>query len=452
LDLDFVTSRNTLSQLQQEFDQGNLLMWTHAHNYQREYEKFFQQSKIIFIYRDIKDILTSHYYRPHTQELFSSLEEYLASNGGGDYTTSVNHQSEQPVFEILMEYYQNWFGVYMSRQLLDLDMLLLSFEEIIENYEESVAKISHFLGQEVKLLKDVRLNYQKSQSDINYTTRDFRKGIIGDYVNLLKPELIKEMDEKYNRKLGVYLQKYLKDMSFLPYHSETRKYYSEDSQDWVQLKQKYEVMEMIADFNQTHNLKTDLTRRYEEWELKDNDVRYTHKVFLQKDKVLKFLYPCKLEIEADLFEKMIPALSQEKIFHFLKSYPYLRAQKIVPEVYEIGLYQGIFYMVQERIPEQYHLRDLVYTQETWEYLAKEQLFSQLLYYFFGAVEQGIVLNDLTFHLNNLALVEGDLILLDGDAFIWYEDPDEAKASDGYKLAVEHFYNILKIYLWKKHWK
>ena len=59
------------------------------------------------------------------------------------------------MFELLLQYYKNWFSVYMKRTL-DIDMEVISFEEMIEDYDSSLNKIGKFLEQTPKGV-DVRL-------------------------------------------------------------------------------------------------------------------------------------------------------------------------------------------------------------------------------------------------------------------------------------------------------
>ena len=56
------------------------------------------------------------------------------------------------MFELLLQYYKNWFSVYMAKELIDIDMEVISFEEIIEDYDSSLNKIGKFLEQTPKEL------------------------------------------------------------------------------------------------------------------------------------------------------------------------------------------------------------------------------------------------------------------------------------------------------------
>ena len=51
------------------------------------------------------------------------------------------------MFELLLQYYKNWFSVYMAKELIDIDMEVISFEEIIEDYDSSLNKIGKFSGK-----------------------------------------------------------------------------------------------------------------------------------------------------------------------------------------------------------------------------------------------------------------------------------------------------------------
>ena len=46
-----------------------------------------------------------------------------------------------------MQYYRNWIGVFTAKELLDLDMEIVSYEDIIIDYNSVVGKLSKFLNQ-----------------------------------------------------------------------------------------------------------------------------------------------------------------------------------------------------------------------------------------------------------------------------------------------------------------
>ena len=60
-----------------------------------------------------------------------------------------------------MQYYRNWIGVFTAKELLDLDMEIVSYEDIIIDYESVVKNISKFINQDVSKIKDVRKRKNK---------------------------------------------------------------------------------------------------------------------------------------------------------------------------------------------------------------------------------------------------------------------------------------------------
>ena len=162
-------------------NEGNKVTWTHSHNYRNFYkhnhsvdlgdeeklQKIFSESKIILIYRDVRDIMTSCYHRPHIKNKYTSFSDFYENFDFNGYKSS--DKKHDNFLDLLIDYYKNWFSVYMSRELLDLDMEIISFEEIINEYDSSVNKIAKFLGHTISKPVDVRLP-NKANTDIKYTT------------------------------------------------------------------------------------------------------------------------------------------------------------------------------------------------------------------------------------------------------------------------------------------
>ena len=77
-------------------NKGNRVTWTHAHDFKDylkynhskedngELNKFFSESKIIFVYRDIRDIITSLYQRPKIKSQFNSGGLYVVDASDKD--------------------------------------------------------------------------------------------------------------------------------------------------------------------------------------------------------------------------------------------------------------------------------------------------------------------------------------------------------------------------------
>ena len=104
-------------------------------------------------------------------------------------------QKYDNMFELLLQYYKNWFSVYMAKELIDIDMEVISFEEIIEDYDSSLNKIGKFLEQTPKGV-DVRLPNENTENII-YTTNDFRSGNTNDWVSTMETEIGTELGERF---------------------------------------------------------------------------------------------------------------------------------------------------------------------------------------------------------------------------------------------------------------
>ena len=84
------------------------------------------------------------------------------------------------MFELLLQYYRE-LVFCLCKELIDIDMEVISFEEIIEDYDSSLNKIGKFLEQTPKGV-DVRLPNENTENII-YTTNDFRSGNTNDWFN-----------------------------------------------------------------------------------------------------------------------------------------------------------------------------------------------------------------------------------------------------------------------------
>ena len=157
-----------LNGLEKLMDQGNMVTWTHAHDF-RDYKKYnhkpeqeqkidsyFKESKIIFIYRDSRDVIDSCYHRPEINKKYSSFSDFYENFDFDGY--ELIDQKYSNFWELLQQHYRNWFSVYFAKELLELDMEIISYEEIIKNYNNSVKKIGSFLDCPVQEIIDVRLS------------------------------------------------------------------------------------------------------------------------------------------------------------------------------------------------------------------------------------------------------------------------------------------------------
>jgi Sulfotransferase domain len=452
LDIDDHIPKKESDKLLETLNNGNNLIWTHSHSYEGlmnrfkdEFKDIFHNSKIIFIYRDVKDIITSYYHRPWQSK---SIEELLKSTQEDNYTTKVhNYNDNQNLEDTLIEYQENWFSVLFSKKLIGLDIISISYEEIINEYDISISKISKFLKKDLNKIKDVRLkSLSEQKEDIIYSHNDFRKGCIGDYKELLSDEDIERIDKKYTIKVDSYLKKYFKNKdAFTKTHNyDIRNDFKKSSRDWEKLNSELSNIDSLIDeFNKdsNFNIKVLIDNRHMIFEQKEG-LKYNQTIFLDDKYVLKFLLPIKIDIDIEDRDYLYPILSKEKISHFLKSYPTLK--DFIPKVHHIGIHNDVFYMIQDRIDDEYLLKDFRSPEKNWKFLYDSGLYKQLITYFNTGLENNICIYDLTYNLENLAVMDNKLLYLDGDGYFYFDEDFDIHENISYKITMEHINNILKI--------
>jgi len=99
---------------------------------------YVESSKLIYIYRDGRDVLGSLYsFWSRTVPGFGEIT--FSDMLKGDFTTNIGQARQGSVNPVLYwrEHVQNW----IERE----DVLTLSFEEILNDYENTLLKISQFI-------------------------------------------------------------------------------------------------------------------------------------------------------------------------------------------------------------------------------------------------------------------------------------------------------------------
>tara|TARA_E500000318_G_scaffold87125_1_gene84000 strand:+ start:3458 stop:4924 length:1467 start_codon:yes stop_codon:yes gene_type:complete len=447
--LDYLKFTDEMPKLESAFNKGGIVTWTHSHNYkdyhklkhskrdEKKLDKFFKESKILLVYRDIRDIINSCFHRPRYKKKYDSfLDFYKNFNYDGYELIDQNYEN---IFELLLQYYKNWFSVYMSKELLDLDMEVISFENIINNYEKSVNKISSFLEIPMKKLVDVRLpNENKS---LKFTTNDFRAGKVGDWINTFPFKLGKELGERYNRDLGAGVNCFLDDIKIHKYHSPLRSKF-QNKFNW-----KKEEIKIDIPF---YKPEIDIERRYNEAEKTSSDFRYYHKVFYYKKYVLKFHYPCKASLSKSTFNHAVPIASKQQLLTIIKTNKFLYENGIVPKLYYANIYKGVLFVVQEKLPEENILYNKYNFFPEWgdfKWVHDLGISSTLKEYFYIALEKNILLTDLI-NISNCAYDEkGNLKYFDLDGIKYFDTNEKMIQSEDYKNStgiikeIERFENV-----------
>lgn len=449
-----------LNGLEKYMKAGNKVTWTHAHDF-RDYHKYnhtteqkntldklFAESKIILIYRDVRDIITSCYHRPRTQSKYKSFSDFYNNFDFDGY--ELIDQKYDNFSDLLIEYYKNWFSVYISKEVIGLDMEVISFEEIIEDYTSSVNKIAKFLEQEPKGI-DVRLsNLEDKDRNILYTDNDFRKGTVGDWVNTLDKELGEEIGNKYQMDLQAGLDCFINDIKIHKYHRPER-------EDFISKYKNSQTTEngLILYKNKgakNIDVKGLLENRYTSCTHRGTDLRYKHKVFYYKNYILKFIYPCKARLDKKTFYSTVPAASKDLFLMIMETDEFLYKNGIVPKLHYVGIYNGVLFVIQERCPSD----NVLFTKfnfypkwNDWSWVVKLNLYSDMTKLFHKALDNNILLTDL-FNVYNCAYdKDGVLKYFDLDGIRSFNSREDMIASEDYKNAIGILGEIDKHYLEKE---
>jgi len=444
--IDYPKFTDEIPKLESAMSKGGQVTWTHAHNYQDYYkfnhkiedqnklDKFFKESKIILIYRDTRDIINSCYHRPRYKNKYKSFLDFYENFDFDGY--ELVDQKYKNIFELLLQYYKNWFSVYMSKELLDLDMEIISYEQIINKYHSSVNDLSFFLDQPIDNIVDVRLPNRNKNKNITYTTNDFRIGKVGDWANTFPPELGEKLGEKYYIDLEAGLDCFINDIKIHKYHTPERHKF-ENPSGWKLVKNDIKI---------PFELSINIENRYRDSLQRSTDFRYYHKVFYYNDYILKFHYPCKASLDKPIFDLVVPIASNQQLSTILKTNEFLYEKGIVPRLYYAGIYKGVLFIIQER----YNEDDILYNRYNihpkwgdWNWVVDLNLYSDMVKHFNKALEHNIVLTDL-FNVYNCAYNNnGDLKYFDLDGIKHFNSKEEMINSEEYKNAMGIFSEINK---------
>ena len=449
--IDYPKFTDEMDGFESSMAEGGKVTWTHSHDYkdykkfnhniddENKLDKFFSESKIILVYRDVRDIITSCYHRPRYKSKYKTFDNFYKNFDFDGY--ELVDQKYDNMFELLLQYYKNWFSVYMAKELIDIDMEVISFEEIINEYDSSVNKIAKFLGQKPKGV-DVRLPNENTENII-YTTNDFRSGKINDWVSTMENEFGTELGERFYVDLGAGLDCFLNDIKIHKYHNPQRnKFYKpiplNVEKDLTSKLEQYKNKFMF--FGERGAIEL-IENRYKDSIQKSTDFRYYHKVFYYDKYVLKFHYPCKASLDKKTFDSVIPFASKKQLLTILKTDDILYQSGIVPKLYYAGIYKGVLYVIQERYPENSIIYNKYNFHPTWDDLfrwpVELNLYPQLLSHLFTAFEHNIILTDIINVYNNAIDKDGNIKYFDLDGIKFYEENQQMVDS-------EEFENIMGI--------
>ncbi|KAM4715521.1 sulfotransferase 2A1-like isoform 2-T2 [Anableps anableps] len=181
------------------------LFTTHFH-YNMMPPSFFQvKPKVIYVMRNPKDVFTSafHYYnmtsflvKPGPQSEF--FQKFLAG---------------KVIFGSWFDHVKGWLNAKEKQHTM-----YISYEEMIKDLNNSVSRIAQFLGKSLDpgvlekiaercLFKNMKNNPMSNYSMVpqefmDQTKRQFlRKGVAGDWKNLLTPEEAEHFDAVFKEKM-----------------------------------------------------------------------------------------------------------------------------------------------------------------------------------------------------------------------------------------------------------
>ena len=446
--LDYTEFTDEMEGFESSMKDGNKVTWTHSHDY-RDYgkykhsvedleklDKMFSESKIILVYRDVRDIITSCYHRPREKNKYKSFDDFFQKFNMDGY--ELIDQTYPNIFELLLQYYKNWFSVFMGKELLDLDMEIVSFNDIINNYGCTVDKISTFLEQPTEKKVDVRISsLNEKKKDIIYTTNDFRKGKVGTWVDTIENQLGTKLGEKYYTDLGAGLDCFINDIKINKFHTPQRLNYQIESKNWNRIEEQLD--KELSKYTKGNEIPQKFIEdRYKETLQRSTDFRYYHKVFYYKDIILKFIYPCKATLDKKTFNAVSPVASKEILLTVLKTNEILNNNGIVPTLYYSSVHKGVLAIVQERYPED----SIIYNKYKfhpkwgdWKWVVDLDLYVKLLKHFTIAFENNILLTDL-FNVYNCAIDnDGDIKYFDLDGIKHFNTHTEMINSEEFTNAI-----------------
>lgn len=459
IDFDFLTDDN-VDEFINDMSKGGKLAWTHCHDIDTFFsmreklsmenlvkiKNIFLESTIIYIYRDIRDTITSYYHRPFIKPNHKSFIDFYHNDENRDYKLITNNFEEETDFaKILTNQHKNWLSLYFSKELLGLDFHIITYEEVLMNYNESVDKVSKALKIDLpSKIKDVRIKSQDDKkSDIIYTDNDFRKGGIGDWKETFGLEWGKKVKEAYDDLLTYHVYAYTHNPKLHEFHDPERKYFQLDSKDWDKedVKLEEELKKYPPNFHYKH-INDIISDRYVLGQRKTDDVRYKHKIFFFGDKILKFIYPCKALLDEETFKKVVPIGSKATYLTVLKSHQKLYDAGIMPKVYYAGLYGEFLVIYQDRIPEHLLVNNYfnVGSEMKWDWIVDNKLFPMILNHVATMIKENILIID---HISpyNLAVIDDKLKYLDFDGIKVFDNITDLKNSDEYSHIINTFKNV-----------
>ena len=166
----------------------------------------FKKYNIVFSIRDPRDILVSNYY----SSAFSHSLPPISGNKRKDFIKMREWVKSVEIDEYVLAESERVYNVFdkYKTELIEKhpNVAVLKYETMVSDYSQWLSqlsaktemKLSHTLQNE--LTESFHKNRSKKE-DINAHTR---KGVAGDYLEKLKPETIKTLNNKFQQLLDFY--------------------------------------------------------------------------------------------------------------------------------------------------------------------------------------------------------------------------------------------------------
>lgn len=156
----------------------------------------FKNTKKIYVYRDVRDVLVSAYYYKNAHKKNITFSEFIRKEKNIGNTERKMSRPEFWKFHM-----DSW-----ASQNFD-NILFIQYEDLLKNYDSVLNKIADFIGLDsnpdivdVTIKKEKNILFEKIKKllgvgSVLRTSVKMRKGVVGDYKNHFSKEDEDYLDE-----------------------------------------------------------------------------------------------------------------------------------------------------------------------------------------------------------------------------------------------------------------